>query len=137
MSDFIERAKVLRKQIEAMATNMDDNTAMQYPELCPVWDARSTYQAGHKVRYNDVLYKCLQGHTAQSGWTPTAAPSLWAKCLSNSDTGVIAEWEQPDSTNPYKKGDKVTYKGKMYESTIDNNVWAPDAYPAGWKEITK
>ena len=35
MSDFIERAKELRKQIEAMAMNMDDTTATQYPELCP------------------------------------------------------------------------------------------------------
>lgn len=33
------------------------------------------------------------------------------------------------------KGDKVRYNGKVYESLIDNNVWAPDAYPLGWKEI--
>lgn len=25
----------------------------------------------------------------------------------------------------------VNYDG-WYESTIDGNVWAPDAYPAGW-----
>ena len=48
---------------------------------------------------------------------------------------MIPEWEQPDSTNAYKKGDRVRYKGKAYESLIDGNVWAPDAYPAGWKEI--
>ncbi len=31
--------------------------------------------------------------------------------------------------------DLVIFKGKTYESTIDNNVWSPTAYPAGWKEL--
>ena len=49
--------------------------------------------------------------------------------------GEILDWEQPDSTNPYMKGDKVKYNGKIYESVIDNNVWSPEAYPQGWKEV--
>ena len=44
--------------------------------------------------------------------------------------------EQPDSTNPYKKGDRVRFNGKVYESLIDNNVWSPSAYPAGWREVS-
>ena len=35
------------------------------------------------------------------------------------------------------KGDKVIFNGKVYESLIDNNVYSPEAYPAGWKEITE
>ena len=35
----------------------------------------------------------------------------------------------------YKQGDRVTYNGAVYESTINGNVWAPDAYPAGWKKL--
>ena len=50
------------------------------------------------------------------------------------------EWTQPVGADvpgfePYKTGDRVMYQGKVYESTIDGNVWAPDLYPAGWKEI--
>lgn len=46
------------------------------------------------------------------------------------------EWTQPlGGHDAYKTGDRVTYQGKVYESTIDGNVWAPDVYPAGWKEI--
>jgi hypothetical protein len=26
--------------------------------------------------------------------------------------------------------------GKVYESLIDNNIWSPEAYPAGWSEVT-
>jgi len=29
----------------------------------------------------------------------------------------------------------VTFEGKVYESTIDANVWSPTAYPAGWKKV--
>jgi hypothetical protein len=42
------------------------------------------------------------------------------------------EWTQPDSTNPYMKGARVTFEGAVYTSTIDNNVWSPAGYPAGW-----
>ena len=35
----------------------------------------------------------------------------------------------------YKQGDRVTYNGKVYESTINSNVWTPDAYPQGWRKI--
>lgn len=40
------------------------------------------------------------------------------------------------ATSPYEKGDCCTEGGKVWRSTIDNNVWPPSAYPAGWEEIT-
>ena len=40
------------------------------------------------------------------------------------------------STSPYGKGECCTEGGKIYRSTIDNNVWAPSAYPRGWEEVT-
>ena len=49
--------------------------------------------------------------------------------------GSIPEWVQPDSTNAYMKGDKVKYNEHIYESLIDNNIWSPDGYPAGWQLI--
>lgn len=88
------------------------------------------------MRYEGILYKVLQDHTSQATWTPTDAPSLFAKVLIP-DPDVIPDWEQPDSTNAYMTGDKVRFEGKVYESLIDNNVWSPAAYPAGWKEITE
>jgi hypothetical protein len=32
-------------------------------------------------------------------------------------------------------GDKVIYNGQTYQSVIDNNIWSPEAYPAGWTLI--
>jgi hypothetical protein len=32
-------------------------------------------------------------------------------------------------------GDKVMFEGHIYESVINNNIWSPAAYPAGWSLI--
>ena len=87
---------------------------------------------GDRVLYNDVLYKVITAHTSQETWTPTDAPSLFAKVLIP-DEDVIPEWEQPDSTNPYMTGDKVSHNGKTWVSTINNNVWEPGVY--GWDTV--
>lgn len=39
------------------------------------------------------------------------------------------------STSPYMKGNCCTENGSTYRSTIDNNVWIPSSYPAGWKMV--
>ena len=111
---------------------IEDETALRMVEYYPAPEAAS-YAAGDRIQYNGKLYKCLQAHTAQADWNPVVAPSLWAEVLAGQDGTEIGEWVQPDSTNPYMRGDRVSYKGKLYESEVDNNVWAPGAY--GWVEI--
>ena len=103
-------------------------------ELAEEWQPDEAYERYTYVKHNDVLYKVLQSHRSQSDWTPDIAPSLFAQVLT-SPTGEPMEWVQPDSTNPYMKGDRVIFQGKIYESTIDNNVWSPGEYPQGWKEV--
>lgn len=130
----VERALQLRAAIEVAAESFTDDVAIEYPELIPAWKTDMDYAIDQRVNYEGIVYKCLQAHTSQDDWTPTAAPSLWTKVLIP-DSDTIPEWEQPDSTNGYSKGDKVKYNGAVYESLIDNNVWSPDAYPAGWQVV--
>lgn len=49
----------------------------------------------------------------------------------------VKEWIQPTGAHDaYMSGDVVKFTdGKTYKSLIDNNVWGPDTYPAGWEEI--
>lgn len=46
------------------------------------------------------------------------------------------EYVQPTGAHDsYNKGDKVTYNGKKYTCIMDNCVWSPDTYPAGWELV--
>ena len=138
MGNLIERARELRRTIENLAENLDDTAAADTPELFPNWSGEEVvYTAGQRVRYEEVLYKVLQNHTSQPLWTPEDSPSLFARVLIP-DPDVVPVWEQPDSTNPYMRGDRVhfpTLEDPVYESTIDNNVWSPANYPQGWRLV--
>ena len=146
--NYVVTAKPLTKEeqlenqrnlaLTLFAETLSDAQALQVPMLFDDFDGNGVaYEVGKRVLYNDILYKVIQAHTSQADWTPVAAPSLFAKVINETMDGSIPEFEQPDSTNPYMKGDKVKFNGKVYESLIDNNVYSPEAYPSGWKEITE
>lgn len=125
----LARAMELRAIIEEAMSKEDDSVVLETPQLLPEWKAGIAYKTGKKIQYGGIVWKVLQDHTSQEGWEPGAAPSLFAEVLIP-DPDVIPEWKQPDSTNPYMTGDKVTHNGSTWVSTIDNNVWEPGVY--GW-----
>ena len=135
---LVEKARELRKILEKAMTatqSLTEAEAVAATCLYPKWNGNGVaYAKGQRVQYDGVLYTVLQAHTSQAGWNPTAAPSLFAKVLIPDPT-VIPEWEQPESTNPYAKGDKVTHNGKTWVSDIDGNVWEPGVY--GWTEVAE
>ena len=129
---------ITARQVEYQSNiaTLSDDVALLIPEVYPLWSGDGKeYKKDERVTYYGELYKVLTNHTSQATWTPTDAPSLFAKVLTAQNE--ILEWEQPNANNVYMKGDKVKYEGKIYENLIDNNVWKPTEYPAGWKEITK
>ena len=129
-----EEAQAIVDALVMLREAATDETALAAPALYPAWRDGVAYTTGQRVRHDGTLYKILQDHTSQADWTPEAAPSLFAKVLIP-DPEVIPEWEQPDSTNPYAKGDKVTHNGKTWISGIDGNVWEPGVY--GWSEVSE
>lgn len=130
----MNRAKALRLRalIEQTSASLTDEEALTGIELFPKWNDSAKYVAGNRVRYNDILYKCLQDHTAQSNWIPSESPSLWVRV---DDPSVeYPEWRQPvGSADAYPKGAKVTHESKRWTSDVDNNVWEPGVY--GWTEV--
>lgn len=68
--------------------------------------------------------------------TPDPTPEPEPQPEPEQPSEQLPEWKQPTGGHDaYKVGDRVTYNGKVYESTINGNVWAPDAYPQGWKVV--
>ena len=89
------------------------------------------YTVGQIRRYQGTLYKCVQAHTSQADWTPTAASSLWSK--TNDPAEEWPEWSKPvGAHDAYSKGAKVSHNSKHWVSTADANVWEPGVY--GWEE---
>lgn len=132
---LIEKARELRALIEKAVQSLDDKDALECVCLYEKWSGNGVqYTAGQRVQDDGILYTVLQAHTSQPDWKPADAPSLFAKVLIPDPT-VIPEWEQPESTNPYAKGDKVTHNGKTWVSDIDGNVWEPGVY--GWTEVAE
>lgn len=131
------KAYALRAIIEKASTSLDDTDALEAVELFPEWQTDTAYSVGVRVRYDGTLYKCVQAHTSQSDWTPDVVPALWTAVA---EPGAIPVWVQPTGAqDAYQTGDKVHYpdeNGSIYESLVDNNVWSPEAYPAGWNKLT-
>ena len=111
MSNITKKALALLAAMMAQAKiNAESNTdeqALKVPALYPNWEdleEGTELVAGQRVNYEGVLHNVLQNHKKQLAWTPTGAPSLFAKVLIP-DENVIPEWEQPGATNGYKTGD--------------------------------
>lgn len=109
----------------------------------PLWaqpsGAHDAYNAGDVVNYNGTLYESVINGNV---WAPDVYPAGWQEVSGavepdpGTDPGptTYPEWVQPSgSHDAYNTGDIVSYNGVLYQSKIDGNVWAPDAYPAGWE----
>lgn len=143
---------------------LPDATASLYKKMgisesgYPIWTqplgAVDAYNIGDIVSYNGKLYKSIINANV---WAPDVYPAGWEEYTESTGGGdsgetggggttepetppteTIPDFVQPTGAHDaYKKGDKVKFEGKIYESLIDNNAYSPSAYPAGWKEITE
>lgn len=143
-----ERAKAFRREFESSkevaksylkAVDMSEDDLSKIISLYDEWAVGIAVSVGERYRKDGKLYEVVQGHTTQADWTPDKVPALFKEVVPSKDesgTEIVPEWKQPTGAHDaYKKGDKVTFKGKTYESLIDANVYSPSDYPQGWREI--
>ena len=120
------------------ARSFSDELALTVPDLYPAYEIGYAYKKDDRFTYNGVLYKVNQAHTSQEQWIPgeVGTESLYTKIVLNQSGYNV--WQQPTGAHDaYNTGDIVEYKGTLYKSLIDGNVWAPDAYPQGWQEYSE
>jgi hypothetical protein len=102
------------------------------------WVANEELKIGQVRLSAGKRYIVVQDHTTQVGWEPANVPALFVEKPLPNDGELYPDWIQPTGAHDaYKIGDKVHYvpTDKNYESLINANVWSPEVYPAGWKEI--
>lgn len=144
--NMTQTALEMRTALQYFVASLDAETQLdlmlEIPSVYPAYAVGKAYKTKDVFSYginaagDPQLYQVLQDHTSAAEWTPDTAVSLY-KAIGVTETGYPV-WVQPlGATDAYNTGDIVSYNGALYISTIDGNVWAPDAYPAGWKEYTE
>ena len=122
----------VQEKLDSVLEILTDEQAETVPDAFPAWAAGIAYAVGVRVRYGGVLYKCVQAHTSQDGWTPDATPALWTRIGEPGDEWP--EWVQPTGAqDAYAMGAKVSHDGAHWTSDVDANVWEPGEY--GWTEV--
>ena len=137
----MQMAEQFFKAVQMFAAGLSDEQAMEVATMYDPWCADKTYTTGEFITYgtnavgDPQLYKVVQNHTSQLDWLPDQTASLYSP-IGLDDSGYPV-WSQPTGAHDaYNSGDIVNYNGVLYESLIDGNVYSPDAYPAGWTEVS-
>lgn len=142
-----ELKKEIKTAFETLVLSKDlskeqkENILKQYKP----YQVGKNYEENEKFTYKDKVYEVIQAHTSQTTWLPEATPALYREYLNvkiqnqdGSKTEVVAEFKQPTGAHDaYNKGDKVLFKGKIYQSKIDANTFSPEQFADGWVEVTE
>ena len=102
----------LRRTIETAVQSLPDNEALTAVTLHPCWQSGADYVVGHKVQYQDRLWRCRQAHSAIAGWEPPNVASLWEQ-VCESHTGA------EDDPIPYE-GNMALIQGLYY---VQDGLW--------------
>lgn len=129
--ELIDAVELRLSKMDAALSELSDEIAVKAKELFRKWEPGIDYVIGDRRRDNELLYKCVQAHTAQEDWNPENTPALWARVSDPAEEWP--EWIQPmGAMDAYNTGDKVSHNGQHWTSTVDGNVWEPGVY--GWQQ---
>lgn len=134
----LDRAREFRRRTQAtiraaqQLMRLDELSAEELKDMVNLYDpyeVGKAYVVGDIVRFDSKLYRVVQEHMSQADWIPNELPALYAEIV---PAGVIPEYSVG---TVYAIGNQVIFEGNLYRSTIDNNVWSPVGYPAGWEAV--
>ncbi len=129
------------KALQMFCQSLTDEQALEVATVYPKYEVGRAYKVDEMFTYgtNNVgdpqLYRVVQAHTSQAGWTPDATASLYVPIGLN-DAGYPVFSQPTGAHDAYNTGDIVDYNGTLYKSLIDGNVYSPEAYPQGWEKVT-
>ena len=127
-----QEAKSIRSYIETAAEGLDDATASQAAPLFPsLKEDGSLVESGTRINWKCVVMRAAVDLWDTEANNPDNAPTLWEDLPFIDGIRII-----PDVITvgmKFSKGEKGWCYGELYESTVDNNVYTPEQYPANWK----
>ena len=132
MSAILEKAYKMRPIIEAAMASIEDKVASQAVELSPTLKQDSSLiKSGTRINWNGVLKRASVDLWDTIGNNPDNAPTLWEDILYKDGIRIIPETITAGTA--FAKNELGWWEDKIYISLIDNNVWTPTTYAAGWQ----
>lgn len=137
--NILEKARLQRKNILLSSESLDDKVASTTPELFGKLNENGELvKVGTRINWRGVLKRAAVDLWDTKENNPDNAPSLWEDILYKDGIRIIPETITVGTA--FMKDELGWYEDTLlYKSLIDNNVWTPTAYPAGWElvEIAK
>lgn len=137
-ADDLLAAQSLNHALRLFAQTLPEDKALEVAAIYPEWEPNKEYEVNQIVRFGmnpdnePQIFKVMQKHKSQDDWKPDKVPAIFKK-LGFTEAGTPV-WVQPlGAHDAYQKKDIVSHNGKIWESIVDSNVWAPGVY--GWIEM--
>ena len=124
----------LRSIVEQAAESLDDQTASEGAALFPrLKQNGSLIKAGTRICWGGVIKRAAVDLWDTDANTPDADPTLWEDIAYRQGYRIIPATITAGTA--FGLGECGWWGDVLYKSLISSNVWAPDAYPAGWEAV--
>ena len=129
-----EKARALRPLIVKASESLSDQDISTAPEL-----AHTMHYDGGLIRYTTrINWRGTVKMAALDLWdteenNPDNKPDLWTDI--DYVDGIRKIKENMTAGEAFSQGEKGWWKGEVYESTYNGNVYTPEQYPDGWKRV--
>lgn len=118
----------------AIREDATDAQASKASYLYPTLKENSEFlPAGTRINWKGTIKRVAVDLWDTEENNPDNAPILWEDIDYNKGYRIIPETITVGTA--FVKDECGWWNNTLYKSLIDNNVWTPDAYPAGWEII--
>jgi len=133
---FIHNNQLTQQQIRAAApiieralNQLSDSEVYEVKFLYSELDPNREYQVGERFQYQNQLYTTIQESIGRKLFMNNSEDYFR---VTDKPSYLIENWKV---SRIYQNNEKVRYGSHIYQSILDNNMWSPQDFPAGWSLI--
>lgn len=127
-----KEAEALIQALVTLREGADDAVASLSVGAYPTLKADGTLiKAGTRINHNGKIKRASVDLWDTEANSPDNAPTLWEDISYREGYRLIPETITAGTA--FMKDECGWWGDVLYVSLIDNNVWTPSSYPAGWK----
>jgi len=134
-ADILEQAHRLRPVIEKAAESLSDYDASIAPALFPALkqDGRLV-RTGTRINWRGTIKRAAVDLWDTADNDPDHAPTLWEDINYRNGYRIIPDVLTVGTA--FALGERGWWDDILYESMLADNVFTPEQYRDGWKEVT-